>query len=446
MGHGVGSGHETTAEAAVPPSMIMAASTTTPEADTLKEFIPDLVTAICDCVQSVSDQCLAKGLISQTTHERVLESRGTSKEQARILVLSVQNSTKTDEGCFEILLDILNEILPYRVKEKLLSEMRKDLADHSGASMRKALIPASLGTRFVVEDDRLQHVQQQGFLFGKYESSMKKYAHASAEKAVYEESLQNKTKESGRLRSNLDTLRSQSSDVNSQEIDSTVERLSACEMEMTALKERIEKLEGVVQEEDMQARRGKSILMVGTKTFARMTEEQFAVILMEEKEEYKRLSKEREDELRQKMQEEMNTKIALMEKEHYEHKKLMKQQEDELRRKMQEEMNRRDLEHKVALQERDHKMALQEKELRIKELELNKTKMRQETPEVYRHKRPAIDSSLDYKTGKDHYNTVVLRGSLLRQPKLLWAARRPPEGHHSAVAGHHGSTTPCQIF
>jgi hypothetical protein len=66
---------------------IMAASTTA-EADTLKEFIPDLVTAICDCVQSVSDQCLSKGLISQAMHERVLESRGTSKEQARTLILS----------------------------------------------------------------------------------------------------------------------------------------------------------------------------------------------------------------------------------------------------------------------------------------------------------------------------------------------------------------------
>ena len=124
-----------TGEAAVSPSMMAAG--TTPEADTLKAFIPDLITAICDCVQSVSDQCLAKGLISQTTHERVLESRGTSKEQARTLVLSVQNSTKTDKGCFEVFLDILNELLPYRVKEKLLSEMRKDLADHSGASMRK---------------------------------------------------------------------------------------------------------------------------------------------------------------------------------------------------------------------------------------------------------------------------------------------------------------------
>ena len=155
------------AEVAVSPSMMA----TTAEADTLKAFIPDLVTAICDCVQPVSDQCLAKGLISETTRRQVLESRGTSNEQARTLILGVQNSTKTDGGCFEVFLDILNEILPYRVKEKLLSEMRKDLTDR--AAMRKAVIPASQSTRFMLEDDHLQRIKQQGFLFGKYESSMK---------------------------------------------------------------------------------------------------------------------------------------------------------------------------------------------------------------------------------------------------------------------------------
>ena len=188
------------AEVAVLPFIFIMAASTTAEADTLRAFIPDLVTAICDCVQSVSDQCLAKGLISETTHRQVLESRGTSKEQARTLILSVQNSTKTDEGCFEVLLDILNELLPYRVKEKLLPKMRKDLTDHSRASICKALIPASQGTRFMLEDDHLQRMQQQGFLFDKYESSMKKYAYATAEKTLCEESLQNKSKESGRLR------------------------------------------------------------------------------------------------------------------------------------------------------------------------------------------------------------------------------------------------------
>ena len=162
------------------------------------------------------------------------------------------------------------------------------------------------------------------------------------------------------LRATLENLRNQSSvassGFNSQEIDSTVERLSACEMEMTALKERIEKLEGVVQEEDMQARRGKSVIMVGTKTFARMTEEQFAAILVEKECEYMRLLKQQKDELRRKMQEEMNTKLRDL-----------------------------SLEHKVALQERDHKMALQEKELQIKELELNKARMRQETSAASHH-------------------------------------------------------------
>lgn len=113
-------------------------TSTTAEADTLKAFIPDLVTAICDCVQSVSDQCLAKGLISETTHRQVLESRGTSKEQARTLVLSVHNSVKTNGSCFEVFLDVIDENLPYMPKEKLLREIRKEYA-----SMSKAVVPAS---------------------------------------------------------------------------------------------------------------------------------------------------------------------------------------------------------------------------------------------------------------------------------------------------------------
>ena len=341
------------AEVAVSPSMMA----TTAEADTLKAFIPDLVTAICDCVQPVSDQCLAKGLISETTHRQVLESRGTSNEQARTLILSVQISTKTDGGCFEVFLDTLNDILPYRVKEKLLSVMRKDLTDR--AAMRKSVIPASQSTRFMLEDDHLQCIKQQGFLFGKYESSMKKYAHASAEKTSCEESLQNKTKESGRLRSSLEVLKIQSSGNNSQEIDSTVERLSACETEMSELKERIEKLEGVLQEEDMQARRGKSKIMVGTKRFARMTQEQFTAVLKEKEEEHKRSLKEKDEE----------------------YKRSLKEKEDELRRRMQEEID---------VKMKDHMIALRESQLQVKELELKlkyETESRHLVPDGAEHER-----------------------------------------------------------
>ena len=269
------------------------ASNVTVECETLEAFLPDLVTAISDDVQRITDQCLSTGLISDSRRRRILEVKG-SEDQARSLIQCVQNSTKTDNRCFEIFLDSLDKELPRLVKEKLLSDMRRDLAERT--AIRKAVIPATVFQKHQ-EDDRLQCIKQQGSLFGRYENSMKKYAHASAEKDLCEQSLQLKTEESGRLRSNLEVMKNQSSEVDAKEIESTKERLSACEMEMTELKERIEKLEGVVQEEDMQARRGKSIIMVGTKLFVKMTEEQFAAALRENEEEHKRLLKEKEDEL-----------------------------------------------------------------------------------------------------------------------------------------------------
>ena len=55
------------------------------EAQVIKSFLPDLVTAISDIVQPVSDQCLAKGLIPESVYKRVLESGGTSEDKARTL-------------------------------------------------------------------------------------------------------------------------------------------------------------------------------------------------------------------------------------------------------------------------------------------------------------------------------------------------------------------------
>ena len=312
----------------------MASSTVTVESETLEAFLPDLMTAICDDVQRITDQCLANGIISDSRRRRILEAKGT-EDQTRALIQCVQNGTKTDSRCFEIFLDCLDKELPRLVKGKLLPDMRRDLAER--ASIRKAVVP-SAGFPKHQEDDRILCLQQQSSLFGRYENSMKKYAHASAEKGLCEQSLQSKTEESGQLRSTLEILRNHSA-ANSQVIDNTVERLSACEMEMTVLKERIEKLEGVVQEEDMQARRGKSIIMVGTKAFARMTEEQFAATLMEKDEECKRLLKEREDELRRRMEEEMDIRV-------------------------------KDLKHRVEIQQT---------QLQVKELELRNARLRQET-------------------------------------------------------------------
>ena len=95
----------------------------------LTKFLADLVNATSDCVQVISDLCLAKGLISGSTYRKVLESGGISGEKARLeplrLNLGVQKSTKRGGGCFDILLEILDEQLPPASKQKLLLEMRR---------------------------------------------------------------------------------------------------------------------------------------------------------------------------------------------------------------------------------------------------------------------------------------------------------------------------------
>ena len=101
------------------------ATSTTVESETLEAFLPRLVAAICGDVQRIADQCLSTGLISGSGHRKILELRGGSEDQARALILSILNSTKTDNRCFEIFLDCLDGELPRLVKEKLLPNIRR---------------------------------------------------------------------------------------------------------------------------------------------------------------------------------------------------------------------------------------------------------------------------------------------------------------------------------
>ena len=92
----------------------------------IKQFLPDLVTAISDTVQPVSDQCLAKGLIPESDYKRVLESRWTSEDKARTLIQAVKTSTETDSRCLEMFLSILYK---QPTCKKLVSTVREELTN-----------------------------------------------------------------------------------------------------------------------------------------------------------------------------------------------------------------------------------------------------------------------------------------------------------------------------
>ena len=180
----------------------------------ITKFLADLINATSDCVQAISDQCLAKGLITRSIYDRVLESGGISEDKARTLILSIQKSSKTDSSCFNILLEILDEQLPPASKRKLLQEMRQEVADRA-AMLCKALVPTT--SQQITESAfdvpltvaSLQCVQQQSSLLGRYENSVSRMAYTSAQKNHFEEELQSRVEESGRLKDNLDILEGQ---------------------------------------------------------------------------------------------------------------------------------------------------------------------------------------------------------------------------------------------
>ena len=198
------------------------------EDEVINSFLPDLVTAVSDSVLSVSDQCLAKGLINETVYKRVLESGGTSEDKARTLILAVKKSTETDSRCLEILLNILEQELPFAIRENLLSKIRKELTE-------KALL-------------------------GRFEDSIRQHEHACAEKKLLEERLKVKSEKCERLKGELETLKGQNEELAS----NTQSRITACTKQIENLEKRIEKLHKTVEEQGMQTRRGRNMVVTNT--------------------------------------------------------------------------------------------------------------------------------------------------------------------------------------
>ena len=151
------------------------------EAKVIQDYLLDLVTVISDCVQPVSDQCLAKGLIPDSIYKRVLESGGTSEDEARTIILAVKTSTESDGGCLEILLSILDKQLTYTIKEKLLSEIRKELTQKSTIALTVQFVPSE---ELLTETSLLQ-----ASLLGKFEDVIRQHERACIEKRMLEERL-----------------------------------------------------------------------------------------------------------------------------------------------------------------------------------------------------------------------------------------------------------------
>ncbi len=76
------------------------------------------------CIQTVSDHCFSENLIEETIQEKVIESVGTDKDKARILILAVRASVARNPKCFNIFMNVLEKVLP-RVNGPFLKTMKE---------------------------------------------------------------------------------------------------------------------------------------------------------------------------------------------------------------------------------------------------------------------------------------------------------------------------------
>ena len=297
------------------------------EGEVIHSFLPDLMTAVSDIVLSVSDQCLAKGLINETVYKRVLESRATSEDKARTLILAVKKSTETDSRCLEILLNILEQELPCAIRENILSKIRKGLTEKANTS--RAVVPLSKAVQQVPLGELSKETTlQQKLLLGRFEDSIRQHEHAYAEKELLEERLKVKSERCEILKGELETLKHQNEEITS----NTQSEIAACTKQIENLEKRIEELQKTIEEQGMEVRRGRNIVVTMTETVGKT----FMQYIQQSQQEIQS----REEQLKTALKDIEAFKLSLT------------KAEDEIRMK-----------------EREYKVIVQEKELMIRELE-----------------------------------------------------------------------------
>ena len=398
-------------------------STELMEAKTITRYLPDLVTAVSDCVLSVSSKCFAEGIISESTYRAVLESGGTSEVKSNNLLLAVIRSTETDSRCFGIFLNTLREVLPYGVKDAVLSAMKKELTEQAqsmsmvvwGHNSQVAPVTLTSG----------EMVKKQTSVVGKLEDAIRQHERACAEKNILEENIKIKEEENKKLKSELDTLKQTDKKVNENLIASTESRISACEAEVSELRGRINKLESIIEEQDMQVKRGRNAMGIGVVNLMG----QLSMLAEQEIAEVKQKSEKKEEELlatlekkelellaaqneakekEQRISEALKEVQRHGEKEQAEYLTALRAAQEEGKKKEQqslEALKKKDTEIQLAqkaqqqaedelhrrIRDLEHKVALQEKDLRIKELELNYEKQMFRPKEEHKGPR-SVDS------------------------------------------------------
>ena len=264
-----------------------------------------------------------------------------NKDKARVLVEAVKNSVAVDTtgSCFQLFLNVLDEELPYAMKDSLLLPLKEEVSKtiqecqsvvpfHARSAQSLALITNEEMTR------------QQTSFFGRLEDAIRKHERVCNEKAQLEENIKVKEQENEELKAELNSLKHVDGGKSMEQLESTVSRIAACEADVSELREKVKELQSIIEEQSMLIKRGKSTMKQGLMTLSHVAKKEITSA--------KESAEKKETEY----------KVQLLE---------AKRGEEELvkeKQKVEEEL-------RAKVQALEHKVALQEKDLQIKDLEIN---------------------------------------------------------------------------
>ena len=371
------------------------------EARVIKNFFPVLVTAIGDCIHSVTDQCLAKGLLSDSTYRKILHSTGTSDDKARTLLSCVMSIMEGDDSstCFGTFLSALNESLPPGSKS-ILNKM---------SCKYKEVVPLGQSMVFSATEVSRRCVTQQESLsfFGRFEDNIRRQERARAEQRQLEEEMENNIRryegaraEQRQLEEEMEKLKHEFKCQTPAYLIATTHenRISANEGEIKELKSRMEEVESVMEDHGMKSKRGRSKMSIALfehgmvhdgishmKEGSRKREEQASQLSLAERgEQYKLLILQKKEEELRKKEEEYQTHLeetiqkeiehrktedmhkTILQQLEAKHQKALEVKEAELHERVQDQ---------VQIERMKLQMALQDKDLKIKDLELKNSEL-----------------------------------------------------------------------
>jgi hypothetical protein len=220
--------------------------TVCPEIRVIQKYTPRLVGAIGTCLPEVSDECLARGLISESKH-RLLNVCSEASDKARMLLQAIRDNIAKDERCFEIFLDTLSMEMPPGLSRRLISSINED---HKELISISSAVPTPVTQQQPEQSDK----SLIKIVLDRLDEAIVNRDRAELEVKRLEKKLALKEEENNRLKEELKAAETAEGN-NSEKIRQLKKNLVQCKAEIDGINNELREQKELIEEYKMKVKR-----------------------------------------------------------------------------------------------------------------------------------------------------------------------------------------------